>query len=1098
MASQEGAAQGLSLAQLLEPTMLGIYNEILPPSGVEFAVFLNLGDLSFSHQLSVQFKHLAVGRSNVLRIYEVRQHLADTDSEDKPEIRSPEHTGYRLHLLRQHLLHGIITGLAAVQTLASDADGRDRLLVSFEDAKLALLEWSDALYDITTVSIHTYERSVYLLNAEFASSRVQLRTDPSNRCAALIFPRDAIALLPWYQTQAEFDLQDSVQTHTRDLPYSPSFIVKYSSMDERIRNVVDVAFLPGFNTPTIAVLFQPQQTWSGRLKECKDNTSLFLISLDLVAKSYQVITEIENLPYDPLYLIPCSSNIGGVMILTTNAILHVDQASKITSLATNGWARRVTDTLIISEEPPSDVHLEGSRAAFLSDNDLLVVLVNGIVMHVHLDHEGRLVRKLTVEQQMGRCSPPSVLLVQNSVVFVGSLISRSVLLHSQTSEPDKNASLSADGYDNEIDIAWNSTKTRLTISPCDAIEDPGAFIKATFCLRPHGETSLVATSGLDTLGGFSIFNPVAPASGYHQLPSIAYAWFVPAYEGYPNSMLPIDGLEKQAIKDTDGNTPRAKIRSASILDPYILILREDDTLGLFIGEPSRGKVRRKDMSALGDKKTRYLAASFYDDRLGCLKLDEGDARTSMSSPAPSPSHWLVLCRTTGIVELWSLPRLSLVFASNFTDGPPVLQADPPEPSSPMAETPAQVEVEVTETLIANLGETMPTPYLFILFKSGLLFIYQLVPIPSTGSQKLEDGRSHSSLSVQFVKRMVQQLSEKEIEEPQLPSVVGVDKRASRSLVPFTVVDQRNIPKSAVFLTGEDSHWIMKGDKTDVMFMHSDYTVVYAFTSCSMWDNTPTFLMSTEEGTSLVEWIGDLSFHGHFAFERIRKGRTYSNIASDSTTGLIVAVSCADQDFVLYDDEGTNVWERDAPNVSYPVLGAVALELIDPASWATIDGYEFGTNEVVNALEVVRLETLSTSAGNKDFIAVGTSIHRGEDLAVRGGTYIFDVAEVVQDTEAKGKRKHKLKLLCKEEAKGPVTALCEINGYLVSSMGQKIFVRAFDLNERLVGVAFLDAGTYVTSVRCLKNFLMITDVVKSVWFVAFQASSVDIRYSNLTL
>ncbi|KAG8765123.1 mRNA cleavage and polyadenylation factor subunit [Serendipita sp. 397] len=497
-------------------------------------------------------------------------------------------------------------------------------------------------------------------------------------------------------------------------------------MDERIRNVVDVAFLPGFNTPTIAVLFQPQQTWSGRLKECKDNTSLFLISLDLVAKSYQVITEIENLPYDPLYLIPCSSNIGGVMILTTNAILHVDQASKITSLATNGWARRVTDTLIISEEPPSDVHLEGSRAAFLSDNDLLVVLVNGIVMHVHLDHEGRLVRKLTVEQQMGRCSPPSVLLVQNSVVFVGSLISRSVLLHSQTSEPDRNASLSADGYDNEIDIAWNSTKTRLTISPCDAIEDPGAFIKATFCLRPHGETSLVATSGLDTLGGFSIFNRRIPTRIKKKMPAIAGRrgiWSMrldqDARSGHRSTasglssshddnilfstdmnpapgasriasksqarldvnitnrlpmltvaiapffsqshllqvttnslrLLTPDGLEKQAIKDTDGNTPRAKIRSASILDPYILILREDDTLGLFIGEPSRGKVRRKDMSALGDKKTRYLAASFYDDRLGCLKLDEGDARTSMSSPAPSPSHWLVLCRTTGIIEV---------------------------------------------------------------------------------------------------------------------------------------------------------------------------------------------------------------------------------------------------------------------------------------------------------------------------------------------------------------------------------------------------------------------------------------------------------------
>jgi cleavage and polyadenylation specificity factor subunit 1 len=47
------------------------------------------------------------------------------------------------------------------------------------------------------------------------------------------------------------------------------------------------------------------------------------------------------------------------------------------------------------------------------------------------------------------------------------------------------------------------------------------------------------------------------------------------------------------------------------------------------------------------------------------------------------------------------------------------------------------------------------------------------------------------------------------------------------------------------------------------------------------------------------------------------------------------------------------------------------------------------------------------------------------------------------------------------------------------------VRAFDLDERLVGVAFLDVGVYVTTMRALKNLLIIGDAVKSVWFVAFQ-------------
>jgi cleavage and polyadenylation specificity factor subunit 1 len=102
-----------------------------------------------------------------------------------------------------------------------------------------------------------------------------------------------------------------------------------------------------------------------------------------------------------------------------------------------------------------------------------------------------------------------------------------------------------------------------------------------------------------------------------------------------------------------------------------------------------------------------------------------------------------------------------------------------------------------------------------------------------------------------------------------------------------------------------------------------------------------------------------------------------------------------------------------------------------------------------------------------------------------------------------KRGYRLRLRCRDEAKGPVTAVCGIDGYLVSSMGQKvvkysrttrtflmllvfqIFVRAFDLDERLVGVAFLDVGVYVTTLRSLKNLLIIGDAVKSIWFVAFQ-------------
>jgi hypothetical protein len=53
------------------------------------------------------------------------------------------------------------------------------------------------------------------------------------------------------------------------------------------------------------------------------------------------------------------------------------------------------------------------------------------------------------------------------------------------------------------------------------------------------------------------------------------------------------------------------------------------------------------------------------------------------------------------------------------------------------------------------------------------------------------------------------------------------------------------------------------------------------------------------------------------------------------------------------------------------------------TYESISRYEFASNEFVNSLACVSLETVSTESGHKDFIAVGTTINRGEDLAVKG-------------------------------------------------------------------------------------------------------------------
>lgn len=52
-------------------------------------------------------------------------------------------------------------------------------------------------------------------------------------------------------------------------------------------------------------------------------------------------------------------------------------------------------------------------------------------------------------------------------------------------------------------------------------------------------------------------------------------------------------------------------------------------------------------------------------------------------------------------------------------------------------------------------------------------------------------------------------------------------------------------------------------------------------------------------------------------------------------------------------------------------------------------------------------------------------------------YIFELVEVVPDPRVPVKRWYKLKLRARDDCKGPVTAVCSLNGYLASSMGQKV-------------------------------------------------------------
>ncbi|QRV81748.1 cleavage and polyadenylation specificity factor protein [Ceratobasidium sp. AG-Ba] len=1124
------------------------------------------------------------------------------------ELRAPARTSPqtapKLHLVREHRLHGIVTGLDQVQTMATSEDGLDRLLISFKDAKIALLEWSDVAYDLITVSIHTYERAPQVIANDNIHFRSFLRVDPLYRCAALLLPLGGLALLPFYQTQAELDIleqEQSATNFTKEVPYSPSFVLDLpAEVESRIKQVVDIAFLPGFNNPTLAVLYQSELTSTGRLHEVRDTASLLTITLDLLTRTYPIISHTTSLPHDAQTLTACPASLGGVLITTPNSVLHVDQSGGIVGRASDGWSSRISSLTSIAPldvnamiTGPEGVDLDGAFVTWMTSEEVeaTMFLPNGAARSVKIEREGRAVHSLSIGAELGpRVVRPERNAVSRVIRGVGTKVEE------ESDDSDEEMDDEDDLYGNTA--APTNVKTGTVLQPItsfivvDILPAYGGINSMVFSLAKNGDRyapELVACTGAEHVGGFTLFQKDLPTRIKRKVPAIGGArgvWSIAlrtkvsadgldtvvvstdlapspgisriakATGGFggevqilartpgltmaagaffqqsciaqitTNSirLLEPDGAERQVYLDADGNKPRPKIKSACVADPFIVVLREDESFGLFVGDTAKGRVRRKDVSHFGENGTVCASASFFTDRTELFvtrkpgdvipsraesghRSKRGPAESSGSKRKASTAgagsgrsskrsrggptapttyeniidaehgtQWLVVLRKNGFFEIWTLPLVGLAFSTDQLQGLPDVLVDSGQPHIPPV---TEGETDIEHVLVAPIGVTRPKPHLFVLTKSGILAIYEPVALPTpVESEPTPPARLRDQLTIQFVKVFTRILPFHSHEIPDPKRVAG------RNLVPFTTTYQ-STALSGVFITGDHPSWLLKTDVSAIRLHPCGSQFVNSFTPCSIFGEKGEYLLHSDEGTTVLEWVSDLDVGCELPARSYASddGRVYTSIAYDVATRHVLAASALRTTFAYYDEDSNEVYTPDASHPN-PQIHCSALELITPDTWTTIDGYEFAQNEFVNAVESVPLETLSTEKGLKDYIVVGTTISRGEDLAVKGATYVFEVVEVVPEPGAKN-RPYKLRLLCREDSKGAVTALCGMNGYLVSSMGQKIFIRAFDLDEKLTGVAFMDVGVYVTSLRPLKNLLLIGDMVKSVWFAAFQ-------------
>ena len=159
----------------------------------------------------------------------------------------------------------------------------------------------------------------------------------------------------------------------------------------------------------------------------------------------------------------------------------------------------------------------------------------------------------------------------------------------------------------------------------------------------------------------------------------------------------------------------------------------------------------------------------------------------------------------------------------------------------------------------------------------------------------------------------------DVEESTTPTT-SVPKRnvmgqGARILHPFeTSVSSSSgpMPFWGVFLAGDHPLWIVGTEKGGVRIHQCQSSVVHAFTPCTMWSDSEKaeFLMYTDEGPILLEWLSEYHLDGPLPARSLAQGKTYSHVRYDVTTGLLAAAAAVPSKFCLFDEDGTKLWEPD--------------------------------------------------------------------------------------------------------------------------------------------------------------------------------------------
>ncbi|XP_011607499.1 cleavage and polyadenylation specificity factor subunit 1 [Takifugu rubripes] len=394
--------------------MYAVYRQAHTPTAVEFSVYCNF--------ISSKEKNLVVAGTSQLFVYRI---IHDVESTSKTDKSSDSKTRKeKLEQVAAFSLFGNVMSMESVQLVGAN---RDALLLSFKDAKLSVVEYDPGTHDLKTLSLHYFEelelRDGFVQNVHIPIVRV----DPENRCAVMLIYGTKLVVLPFRKDT----LTDEQEVGVGEGPKSsflPTYIIDVRELDEKLLNIIDMKFLHGYYEPTLLILFEPNQTWPGRVAVRQDTCSIVAISLNIMQKVHPVIWSLSNLPFDCTQVMAVPKPIGGVVVFAVNSLLYLNQSVPPYGVALNSLTNGTT-AFPLRLQDEVKITLDCSQADFIAYDKMVISLKGGEIYVLTLITDGmRSVRAFHFDKAAASVLTTCMVTMEPGYLFLGSRLGNSLLL----------------------------------------------------------------------------------------------------------------------------------------------------------------------------------------------------------------------------------------------------------------------------------------------------------------------------------------------------------------------------------------------------------------------------------------------------------------------------------------------------------------------------------------------------------------------------------------------------------------------------------------------------------------------------------------------